>query len=715
MVSLISVAATLTAIKTIIMYCIVVYIIYYIVTTGYPRISQIGHTDSNFDSFLQEFITTFILYLQDVEPESDISSIKNFTKTVSENFKVDLLTVDVTTVDINEIQFTPLFIFFMFLKDFTESPSHNLHNVYDILKDKVGTDAINFVKTLYNKKYTTFHELDKKTVPRFQEMYKAFIKLRTDIKAHARKMQALVLKGEVKSLAKHEVQIMVLEIMLCTYVDDTDDQLLLVDKLNNIEHMSRTRMGGHGLGSNWAVAGLYISDYAHYIVHEKISEEIWHHYPENAKKWWEAIAEAITSEKVAKWIAELPANLAGEHYKNLQKGDVVEHFFGLDKIVMAFVYLAQVLVSIVTVITDPLAFIKFIIGAILALFLEVIYLIVCILTDIIIAPVLGYVGRAFYDVGMTIFLIAILCLYAIVYGILAILDTCTGGLIMKMLRCENLPDSWAKISNWGRENMYTRTFFCSRPCFKKYYPDGLMCSLQDQAEPTFAPQQVIYQTWLNNDFIDNTNDKVAWSKTPGTEYFLKLTNDEKKVAWQEIYSNQVSYYADARKQYSRYDPTTCAMCVYYNDPIHNSVLTDNAKKQINSICVATYCATDDPKLSNLIFCKDAEKHPVIEVVEKKNIVLTILYVSICIVVSFVIIALLLNAHNIFKDNSYLTIKNSYIKLDEIPKSFGQKVKEAANAAKQKVKDTAVAAKQKMKDTAVAAKQKMKEMTSKQAL
>lgn len=687
---LIKAGRVLKALRTIFIAIFVIILLVFIARSGYPRITLGGHTESGFDTFMQTYVHSFVVYIRDLAPHAVIDeetqmppplklpTVGAFVDAYKAQFHIDLLAVDTSSITINNPDFTPLFMYFIFYHDIKKGKTSNLKNAYDILKGKLKHTGIEFVQSLYDLvNYTTYHALLPTTIEKFVALHATFQALCNDVYSRKAATEALIATGNPPHLTKQDVDVFVLNLMTNIYVDGKAylaggdgytnhryPNLEYHDTIDNIDRMNRTRFTGGGVGGNWAIIGLYIEDYFNYIVFDKIVNEIWKHYPVDAKRWWKNVVDAITSPAIAEWIAHLPSNMAGEGYKNKAAaiivstadqsgvnadGDIVEHFFGLDKIIMAFISLVKVLIGVVSVMTDPLAFIKFIIGAILAICLEIVYILICIIADIIIGPILGYVGRLFYNIYLTVFLFVTLLIYVVFYGVLGVIDIFTGGLIMRMMRCENLPDAWATTSNWGRNNRYTRTFLCGRSCWKRYYPSGLMCIKQAVDEPTFAPQQVLYQTWQNGNFVTSTRDKIAYSHRPSAKYFVNMTESAKKEMWQDVYTQQVDFYGECREQFKVYDTTACAMCLYYTDPKNTTGLTDAAIAKIKSLCVATYCTTNDSNLNNLSFCKEAEKN--LDLIEppdeNRDIVLKIILALICIAVAFVIVALLMNADNVF--------------------------------------------------------------------
>ena len=656
---------------------IVIWLIYYFTKVAYPRLFQIGHTESEFDGFMQSYIADLINACNTIQA-SNLSNIqaskeasRDFYSAYKDLSNVDLAKLEnpISNVNINNTNFTLLFVMFKYHYDLKNNTTKNLQNVFENLKDDTKPEALVLIKNLYDPKYTkgpkpTYFALDNEKVKQLQALYASFYKLRKTLHHEAAIIKADIAEGcPPYEIQESHVKLLLLDIMINVYLCPMDGEIKIngeldrpyPDQINSIERMYRARLSGGGPGPNFALVGLYMDDYQEYIFNEKVKKEIWGQFSSDAHKWMTTIQKAITNPNVAIWIANLPNKLAGEGYINAEKSDVVEHFFGLEKIVLAFVYLAQTLMSIINVITNPLGFIKFIIGAILALTLLIIYLFVCVIADIIIAPVMGYVGLFFFNIWLTIVLVIFFLIFYVFYFLLAVIDIFTGGIIMRSLRCENRPDAWAYTSNWMRNNRFLRTFFCSRTCNKRYYPSGVMCKKQNKDEPTFTPQQVIYQTWSNHEYISNLKDKIIFSHTPNYDYFANMNDNEKRQLWNDVYDNQVSYMQETQNAFTLYDPLISAMCLQMtsND---NKEITDENKNKIKKLCASCYCVAGSRK--KLEFCKTSEQEKTLVQPEKtkKDIVLIIISILIIIVVAFVVFTLIFTGENKLTPN---TITNEF--------------------------------------------------------
>ena len=158
--------------------CFIVYLCFFI---AYPRFFQIGHTESGFETFMNDYvknITTSLIKLKNSNI-SQISTTKEagivFLKTYKKEFGIDLSNVKIEDVNINNKDFTAFFLLFMFFYDLQKGKTNNFQNAFDMLQTKLTGDALQVVKNLYNKKYASgpnpsYYALDDKEIKKFKKL-----------------------------------------------------------------------------------------------------------------------------------------------------------------------------------------------------------------------------------------------------------------------------------------------------------------------------------------------------------------------------------------------------------------------------------------------------------------------------------------------------------------------------------------------------------------
>lgn len=625
-------------------------IIWILKTFGYPRLHLTGHTEKKFESWLDEFASTTIYYLKGLKKKNLSSelttSIDNFFNQYKSQFLVDINTSDFSKVKFENTDFTPLLLMLMFFDSLKNQSDGQIRHAFDVFHEKSSSRVVNLIRKYYDpttKNPTTFIAKDK-----FVGVCESFKSLRVAIAKESgkilRDIKSMTIKSKKTDFSIEEINLLMLDIMLNVYLSPLQggsnyfEDLTFPEKRTTIERMFRTRITGGGPANSFALVWFYMEDYGYHLIFEKFLP-LWKNYPVDAKRWWRNICDSIASKSVGLWIANLPAKFAGSKQ--------VEHF-GIDKIVMAAVSLAEVLVSIIEVIADPIAFIKFLIGAIFALVFYVFYIFLVLISEFTVGPVLGYVGRAIYNWWLTLFWFFIAIIYFIFYGLLAVIDIIFGGFIMRSLRCENMPDAWAKNSNFNRRNKYTRSLLCAFPCSKRYYPNGFFCTKQDAELPTYTPQQVIYKTWEKRMYISTIKDKLFFDTKPDTNYFVDMSQEDQKKVWANVYKTTVDYYSSTMEG-NKYDPVIrgMCMCLIDKDPKETQI-NKMGNDTLKNLCQYTYCTSSNENLNSLPFCKDFTFDDEKKVSPaKKNVMKVFLFIMIAITFIFVLIILILYYKNVF--------------------------------------------------------------------
>jgi hypothetical protein len=610
-------------VKAILFLCFIIAIVVVIILMfvyGYPRIFALGHTESGFDDFVEEYIKTIADYfgqLADSHPP-----IKDFLDTFQKEFGYSLIGADLSRNESIEIH-----VFFMFYFDIESKKS--VSPAYEVLKADLRNPGLEKLQSMYNPSSSATIDMKNEYIEKFINVKKTF-----DI---ARVYIATKTKDETKG-TKEGVLFKILTLMLYKYFDGSNSSTIDHGNLKRMFLMRKT--GGF---ANFSILKLYLEDYFQYVFFEKIKKDIWGSFVEDLKSLADRTLKAITADFVLQWFLNLPGNLAGtnenfqvekfktdyrELFSNPYSKDTVEPFIdSLIKIAKTFVSLFEIVISVVNVISDPIKFIKFLIGSVIAIILYIIYFI---LVNLQIAVAIAYIWLVTSNVLQTIFWTLLFLIFAIFYSLLCIIDLPLGGFIMRSLRCENLPDAWAKVANWHKGNNFSRTFFCSRRCSKSFYPSKLwpMCMKQSKDEPTFAPQQIIFNTFKNSEYISKVQ-KAFYSHTPNHNYYLNMTQDQKKNMWNEIYKNKQSYTNDCRYAYVDYDSITISMCEYFYE--NKDSLSDETQKEIGSLCKSTYCKNE----GDYNFCKTNIDDALIEEkgVSEKNYIKMIIF---CIIVGMII-------------------------------------------------------------------------------
>lgn len=288
-----------------------------------------------------------------------------------------------------------------------------------------------------------------------------------------------------------------------------------------------TRKSGYRL--NFVLFTYYWWPYAQWIFVVKIKQQIWEKFPDDFKnsalsflEFWVTLPEAL---------AKLPLTLAGEGFEQqgdsnfpvlnyinniispfvprhvvtelAKEPDTVEHFGflkGLLSIGKFFMAIIGVAMGLVFVITEPLKFIMMIIGFFLALSLMVVYILITVIgLHYVIAGIWAVAVVLIPAVFFTVFYTLMIVPISFMYTIMWVLDMLLGGLIMALLRCENIPSKWYKYSAYAYGNRFQRMLMCSYRCADRYEPDTAfvfyMCKRAESIKPTFCPHQNLFKLY----------------------------------------------------------------------------------------------------------------------------------------------------------------------------------------------------------------------------
>lgn len=321
--------------------------------------------------------------------------------------------------------------------------------------------------------------------------------------------------------------------------------------------------------------------------------------------------------------------------KDNKKADVKETFiterFGdpfsgilkaLASIVDFFESMGIVVTSIVSIITNPIAIIKWLIGIIFGLIIYLVWYILFVVFGTFFAFIGAYVWVSSIAILGTVFWSIIFAAYGLIYFILTLIDYFTGGMIMRMMRCENLPNVWHTGDNIAYSNKFKLSFFCARKCGSRYKPDGIWCSRIPRYQPSQCPQSLIYNMYLKMKGVPGNYDsktKLLYFKFfPWIKYFRE-SNFDKLIDITESYYEKVDYSRNCSELTDDYKYVIKYICNNI-DKINdkdgsNSHKTEEIKDEIKKLCNVSYCdldftetgdavAFDIKKSTDCAFCSD---------------------------------------------------------------------------------------------------------------
>ena len=478
--------------------------------------------------------------------------------------------------------------------------------------------------TYYEPKSTSKNEINDEVMKKYTDVHKLLVDYTTALHDVAKAINKVQYRGFKWNKVK--LNCMILDL----YLNPKDGYVGHRNKKDTITRISYMRKPGNW--SHFSLFMLYTADTIDFCFKEKIVGEIWGVNGELFLKVWmvketERIRNALTSPGVMNFFLTLPNKIAGvdpqnktvvqeENNKPVDQEDVVEPFVGqLIKIANVFAAIGKVLVSITNVISDPVKFLLFLIGWIVAIILLCLYTVAA--TIIMVALV--YVWVFFILVFKSAWWLIILTVNMTVYLILGILDMVLQGFLLKLMTCENLPNSWHAQHGWHKFNRYTRGIMCTFPCRKNFFRYGMFCVRQNKDLPTYAPQQIIFESLLNNKFISENRRrcKLEYKHEPVKDYYTQWTDDMRKELWSTVYHDRIDYSKSTRDSYKRYDKITEGICCVAKQSMDDK---DENKSNILEICNSVYCV--EARNKNKTLCGDSTSF--IDNVQQGDVFLTIL-------------------------------------------------------------------------------------------
>jgi hypothetical protein len=285
---------------------------------------------------------------------------------------------------------------------------------------------------------------------------------------------------------------------------------------------------------------------------------------------------------------------------------VVEEFMGLGSLFSTFKLIGTFFKNIIAVaIALGMLFVKFPIdpfgtiigiltiwlGAIVGLLLTLIWLIMTVTGQFFI---LLFVIVTLWTVGFSIlytcWLVQICLLMAVPYFGLWLVDLVTGGLVVRLMRCENELTDWYKRGSFQDGNGYERFVpACLMPCKSRYRvsDSGCCCTPLPDYMPDLCPQQLIYGIYRSGDTAAGLTAKgpstlARYSPPAG---FSSKTLGVKKQMIRDAYSQKAEWYQRCKGALKDRDFINRHLC----QNVDLLDLSDEARASMATACAESYC------------------------------------------------------------------------------------------------------------------------------
>lgn len=512
----------------------IAYIIYHMIVYRHPRVFFLGHTE-DYEGFLKEYLTdlyTSIIQcakgktLLGLKPPQQLQSLcQRFLDT---NSVVDpkarlyggMIVENDATVMIDSCtpeKMPALYMYFIFGEAIKNLESSN--------------ELILYSKFFGNSKYG--QGLDSPNKSTLEAKRKLVVQ---DIVAIDKFMDALHTLG-----LSHESNIVVQKLaLLASYRNDI------------FKAFDFRKSGGAG---NMKLFKLMMREYVDYVWVDVLPAK-WKTIGQDIKDTANVFIGFITSKKVALYMSTLPGRIAGlENFlaPHTEVGDTVEHFGFLKALMIIPKFFQTIFVlakALAAAFTNPILAVRIVVGLVLGTFLYVLYIVVSTMSFLFYGLAAIYI--LILKIVQSAWWVILFAIVSIIYIVLWLLDYASGGVILPLFRCENLPSSWFNQSAYWLGNRYKRGFFCSVPCSLKFKPSanqGSWCDRQSIHSASFCPQQIIYQ--LYEAILDDTKTPVTAERAIKllpefviTPRFLAQGEEQKKNEILQFLEAKMSFMGD---------------------------------------------------------------------------------------------------------------------------------------------------------------------------
>jgi hypothetical protein len=523
-------------------------------------------------------------------------SIKLLHTSYNDLFKVDLTTIETSSIK----QLPDLYIIMLQPNLLLKKDKKGLGRMVTFFEN---LDAGQEIQTYIQKYFEESKNTDVKgivleeAITNWNTILDILIKLRKETEKYQVLINSIepIMKISEIGSSKHfnsmfyddmRVQILELNMLLNEYWGDLKGR-----KNNTIVRLSMFRQSGGMF--NFTLVWLYMIDYYEFCILENVVP-LWVGFGKKITGRADAIGTWMSSSEMLSFFMSLPKKFAGMEEDDASKQDTVETFVGaIMKIGAAFVSIADVFLSIVNVITDPIAFLKFLIGWVVAILLLIVWMIIALPPFLILY---GFVITMLSSWWGSILWILIFVVFCALYFLLSILDIFFGGAIMRMLRCENLPSVWHQRNNWHKGNKYDRSLFCASPCRKSFSPfAAILCVRQSKHEPTYAPHQLVYTAYKREGFLSSQRNMIFNFKFNKALY-IDMTGKMKIENWKDAYASEQQYVKEVRDKYSTYEKLVEGICSrHFQKAEKNS--------EMMSVCKSIFCNSE---VSNATMCSSKD-------------------------------------------------------------------------------------------------------------
>lgn len=346
---------------------------------------------------------------------------------------------------------------------------------------------------------------------------------------------------------------------------------------------------------------------------------IWKRFPQTFTQQMDLFQQGW--KKLGQIIANLPKTLASTkvetfaddddvppgHADDEEKEDVVEHLGFLKGLLSIGKFFANILkISIIMIrvvmnfVTDPIGstirLILIILGVIVGLVLILIY---TLLTLLMVNYLLGFAWAWVVAFGISMFLTVVevmfVALLTVIFAALWLLDLLTGGMVVRLMRCETLPDEWEHRPNYAQGNTAQRSWgiACCYPCASRFQPWGsALCQRVPSYIPDYCPHQQIITAFRHGNLLGGGYlgspqffDTFPIRADPG---IVAKDRAAKEKILLDAFARVRSYLGSCYQALQKYDYIDRHIC-FNVDRLPDSQYPPHVKDKLVTVCSQIYC------------------------------------------------------------------------------------------------------------------------------
>ena len=219
------------------------------------------------------------------------------------------------------------------------------------------------------------------------------------------------------------------------------------------------------------------------------------------------------------------------------------------------------------------------------------------LTLIGVSFVLGFAWAWFMAFTISLWLTIVESIFVVIltviFAVLWLIDLLTGGMVVRLMRCENLPNEWEFRRNLAEGNTSVRALglaFCY-PCAARFHPWGALCKRRSVYIPDYCPHQQIVSTFRNGKpFGGGYDDPVMFRGFPvsADPSIVTKQRPEKENILVDALRRVKDSLGTCYKSFSRYDYLNRHIC-HNIDRLPDDRYPPDVKRQLRALCYQTYC------------------------------------------------------------------------------------------------------------------------------